>query len=83
MNPALESLVRESLWLALLLSFPLILASAITGLIMGLLQGAVSIQDAALTHLPRIVVVCLTLAIIGPGLARILVAFAVRAFSVV
>jgi flagellar biosynthetic protein FliQ len=81
MTPALEGLLRESLWLALILSLPLVLASAITGFVVGLLQGAVSIQDAALTHLPRMVVVCLTLATLGPGLARIIVAFAERAFS--
>jgi len=67
--------IREGLLLVLLLSGPPLAASLLTGFVVGLLQAATQIQDATLTFVPKLVVVLLVLAAMGPVLGAALVRF--------
>jgi type III secretory pathway component EscS len=66
---------REGLLLVLLLSAPPLLASMAVGLVMGVVQAATQIQDQALGFVPKLVVVMLVLAAMGPVLGSQLVRF--------
>jgi len=82
MDPSVPyALVREALILATALSLPVVAAAAIVGLFVGALQSATSLQDAALAHLPKLLVVVVATAIAAPWMARTLTAFATRAFG--
>lgn len=74
-------LIREALLLSLMLSLPVVAAIALVGLFVAALQSATSIQDAALAHLPKLVVAIVATAIAAPWMARSLVAFAQRAWG--
>ena len=66
---------REGLVLVLLLSAPPLLASMAVGLVVGVVQAATQIQDQALAFVPKLVVVLLVLAAMGPVLGTQLVRF--------
>ena len=66
---------REGLVLVLLLSAPPLLASMAVGLVTGVVQAATQIHDQALAFVPKLVVVLLVLAMMGPVLGAQLVRF--------
>jgi flagellar biosynthesis protein FliQ len=66
---------REGLLLVVLLSAPPLLASMAVGLVVGVAQAATQIQDQALGFVPKLVVVLLVLAAMGPLLGAQLVRF--------
>ena len=72
--------VREGLVLVLLLSAPPLLASMVTGFVVGLLQAATQIQDQTLSFVPKLVVVMVVLVAMGPVLGAALVRFSQALF---
>jgi type III secretory pathway component EscS len=75
------ALAREALLLSATLSLPVVAVAAFVGLIVSALQSATSLQDAALSHLPKLVAVVVATAMFAPWMARTLAAFATRAFG--
>ena len=67
--------IREGLILVLLLSAPPLIASVVIGFVVGLLQAATQIQDQTLSFVPKLVIVLLVLAAMGPVLGGSLVRF--------
>jgi flagellar biosynthesis protein FliQ len=49
------ALVRQTLWVSLLLCAPVLLTTLFVGLILSILQAATSISEATLTFLPKLV----------------------------
>lgn len=49
------ALVRETLWVSLLLCAPVLLTTLVVGLLLSILQAATSISEATLTFLPKLV----------------------------
>jgi flagellar biosynthetic protein FliQ len=77
-SPGLDVVLRatrEGLLLVLLLSAPPLLASMAVGLVTGVVQAATQIHDQALAFVPKLVVVLLVLAMMGPVLGAQLVRF--------
>ena len=72
--------VREGLVLVLLLSGPPLVASMVTGFVVSLLQAATQIQDQTLAFVPKLVVVMVVLAAMGPVLGASLVRFSQALF---
>lgn len=58
--------VREGLYLVLLVSAPCVLASLVVGLLVSLVQATTQIQDPTLTFVPKLVAVMAALAVCGP-----------------
>lgn len=48
--------LRQALWVAVVMSTPVLAAALITGLTIGLFQALTSIQEMTLTFVPKIVV---------------------------
>lgn len=65
----------EALSLVLLLSAPALAAALGAGLVMGLLQGATSVQDPTLSFVPRLFAVAAALAAAAAWMGRELVEF--------
>jgi type III secretory pathway component EscS len=73
MDPLLLHLVRETLWVALLVSAPPLGAALVVGLATGVLQSATQLQDPSLGVVPRLVAVLGALAVAAPWIgARVL-----------
>ena len=72
--------IREGLLLVLLLSAPPLIASMVTGFLVGLFQAATQIQDQTLAFVPKLIVVALTLLAMGPVLGAQLVRFSQALF---
>jgi flagellar biosynthetic protein FliQ len=67
--------VREGLLLVLLLSAPPLLASALVGFVVGVVQAATQIHDQTVAFVPKLVVVVLVLLALGPVLGAQLLRF--------
>jgi flagellar biosynthetic protein FliQ len=78
---SLTELAQQGLLIAALVSLPVLLVSAVVGLVSAMLQATTQLEDALLTHLPRLLLVGLTLIWLGPWMGRTLSAYAARAFS--
>jgi len=69
---------RQALVLSALVSLPVIGVAAVVGLLVAAVQAATQIQDPTLAHLPRIVAVTVTLAVLGQWIGSQIAAFAER-----
>jgi flagellar biosynthesis protein FliQ len=67
--------VREGLYLVLLVSAPPLLVSLVVGLIVSLLQATTQLQDHTLAFVPKLVAVLASLAVAGPWIGQQLVRF--------
>lgn len=50
----LFDMLRQSLWIAVRMSAPLLLAALVTGVVIGLLQALTSVQEMTLTFVPKV-----------------------------
>lgn len=75
------SVAWRSIHLVLLLSAPAVLAAAVVGLVVSVLQAATQVQEQTLSIAPKIVAVYVALAITGGWLLAELVAFARSVFG--
>lgn len=46
--------LRQGLWIAVLISAPLLMVALVTGVVIGLLQALTSIQEMTLTFVPKV-----------------------------
>jgi len=75
-DPAeITRLASESLWLALLVSAPVLVASLVTGTLVGLLQAVTQVQEHTISFVPRLIVVAVVLALGGEWMGSELVRF--------
>jgi type III secretion protein S len=78
--PEVVHLVREALWLVLVLSAPPIVAASLVGLIVAFLQAATQLQEQTLTYTLKFVTVALTLLMTASVIGGTLYHFADRLF---
>jgi flagellar biosynthesis protein FliQ len=71
---------QHALLLAIVVSFPVVAAAAVIGLFVAVLQAASQVQDITLSHLPRLLVVALVLALTAPWMGSQIAEFASRMF---
>jgi flagellar biosynthetic protein FliQ len=77
----LVRVAREALFLTVLLSAPVVLASLVIGLAVSVLQATTQIQDQTLSFAPKLVVTLAALALFGPWIGAQLVAFTAALFE--
>jgi flagellar biosynthetic protein FliQ len=53
----LLDILRQGLWTAFILSFPILASALVIGIVIGLLQALTSIQELTLTFVPKLGVV--------------------------
>jgi type III secretion HrpO family protein len=69
---------RQALVLSALVSLPVIGVAAVVGLLVAALQAATQIQDPTIAHLPRVVAVTATIALLGSWMGIQIASFAER-----
>lgn len=78
---ALSGAMRESLWVALQLGGPPLLALLVVGLAVSLLQAVTQVQEASLAFLPKLAVCGAALLLLGPFMAGVMRAYAAGLFD--
>ena len=79
----LTRVVREGLFLAVLVSAPVVLASLVVGLVVSVFQATTQIQEQTLTFAPKLVAVLLALAVSAPWIGAQLVRFTAAVFDAI
>ncbi len=76
MDPAeITRLASETLWLALVVSAPVLIASLVAGTLIGLLQAVTQVQEHTISFVPRLIAVALVLALGGEWMGSELIRF--------
>lgn len=75
MTAAILHMVREGLYLVLLLSAPPLVAVLAVGLVSAILQTATQVRDVSLSTVPKIVAALLALAATGPWIGHRVLSF--------
>ncbi len=73
-------LARYAIITAMQLSLPILLVSLIVGVVISLFQAVTQIQEQTLTFVPKLLVIVLTLAALGPWMLHTLVGFTAGLF---
>lgn len=66
---------REGMFLAVLVSAPIVLSAMVVGLFVSVLQATTQIQEQTLTFAPKVIAVLLALAIASPWIGAQIVRF--------
>ena len=77
----IADMVRETIWITLLLSAPILVTALGTGLLISLFQAATQVQEQTLTFVPKIVLTLGVFALCFPQAMAILVDFSRRLIS--
>lgn len=75
------TVARETLWVILKASMPLLIISLIVGLIVSLFQTLTSIQEQTLTFVPKLLAIFLSLMLLGSWLANEIGSYVVHLWS--
>ena len=67
--------LRQGLWTAVLVSFPILMVALLAGLLVGLFQALTSIQELTLTFLPKLGAIVLVFWVSMGFMTQTLVAF--------
>lgn len=75
------TVAREAMWILALASAPILLPALLSGLILGMVQAATSIQEQTLTFVPKLIVVAVSLVIFGGMILGLLGDFTTSVFE--
>lgn len=78
---AVVDLVRQAMWIAVLVSAPLLLVALAVGLFIGVIQAATSVNEATLSFIPKLLAIALTTVIFGGWQIATLVDFTQQIFQ--
>ena len=72
---------QQALWILALASAPILIPALITGILLGMVQAATSINEATLSFVPKLLVVGICLALFGTAILMLLVYFTNEIFA--
>ena len=75
------SIGRDAMWILALASAPILIPALVSGLVLGMVQAATSINEATLSFVPKLAVVGLSLVIFGSLILGLLGDFTVSIFE--
>ncbi len=75
------TLTRDAMWLALQLAAPLLIASLIVGVLVGLFQAATQINEMTLSFIPKLLTMAAVALIAGPWMLQLLIDYTRRLFE--
>lgn len=75
------TIANEALWVLALAAAPILIPALLSGLILGMVQAATSINEQTLTFVPKLVVVAVSLVIFGGLILGLLSDFTVSIFE--
>jgi flagellar biosynthetic protein FliQ len=80
-NALVIEMGREALWVAILISGPLLGAALIVGLLIGIVQAATSINEMTLSFIPKLAAMVLVLVLVGSWQVSVLVDYTRQLFE--
>ena len=72
---------RESLWVAVMISGPILLVALVVGLVIGIIQAATSINEMTLSFITKLAAMVATLILVGSLQIGMLVEFTRRMYE--
>ncbi len=75
------NLGRQAVWMIILVSGPVLIATLVLGIVISIIQAVTQIQDMTLTFVPKFFAVLILLVIIGGPLLASLQGFTIYIFS--
>ncbi len=78
---ALLDVAAQAMWLLALVCAPLLGAALLVGLLVGMVQAATSINEQALTFVPKLIAVGAVLLLLGAAIMGLLVDFTADVFA--
>lgn len=74
-------IAQQALWVLALASAPILLPALVTGLLLGMVQAATSINEQTLSFVPKLILVAICLALFGGSIMVLLVDFTRETFQ--
>lgn len=74
-------IARNALTVTIQIAGPLLLATLGVGMLVSIFQSVTQINEATLTFVPKMVVVAILLAVMGPWMSQTFIAYAVSIFT--
>lgn len=75
------SVAREALWVLALAATPILIPALLSGLILGMIQAATSINEQTLSFVPKLAIVGVSLVVFGGMILTLLGDFTVSIFE--
>jgi flagellar biosynthetic protein FliQ len=74
-------IAQQALWVLALASAPILIPALLTGVLLGMVQAATSINEQTLTFVPKLIVTALCLVLFGSSIMVLLVDFTQDLFA--
>ena len=75
------TVAREAMWVLALVAAPILIPALVSGLILGMIQAATSINEQTLSFVPKLAVVGISLAVFGGMILWLLSDFTTSIFE--
>ena len=75
------TITRDAMWLALQLAAPLLIASLLVGVLVGLFQAATQINEMTLSFIPKLLALATVALLFGPWMLQLLMDYTRRLFE--
>lgn len=75
------TIAHEAMWVLALASAPILIPALLSGLLLGMVQAATSIQEQTLTFIPKLIVVAISILIFGSMILGLLGDFTTSIFE--
>lgn len=74
-------MAQQTLWITALAAAPILIPALLSGLILGMIQAATSINEATLSFVPKLLVVAVMLALFGSSMIYLIVDFTIEIYD--
>ncbi|OYW87398.1 MAG: flagellar biosynthetic protein FliQ [Sphingobium sp. 32-64-5] len=74
-------LAQHALWITALAAAPILIPALITGVLLGMIQAATSVNEQTLSFVPKLIVVAVMLALFGGSILVLIADFAREIFD--
>ncbi len=75
------TVARQALWILALASAPILIPALVSGLVLGMVQAATSINEQTLSFVPKLAIVAVSLVIFGGLILGLISDFTVEIFN--
>ena len=72
---------QQSLWILALATAPILIPALVTGILLGMIQAATSINEQTLTFVPKLIVIGICLALFGTSILMLIADFTQEIFA--
>ena len=74
-DTALLALVDQTLWVTALIAGPVLIATLVVGLVVGIIQAATSVNEQTLSFIPKLAITALVFVVLGAAMMGLLADF--------